>query len=112
MLRRTATLCRVWATKPISASTSSSAYQPQLASSALLKLPSARSAEFRVPTSSITPPTTLTAPARELATASTIIGMFPTTDTMPKIAPTTTPRRTATQLQSIPRATIRPAPIT
>ena len=48
----------------------------------------------------------------ELATASTIIGMFPKIDTRASTAPTTTPTSTATQFQSIPSATTRPEPIT
>ena len=70
-----------------------------------------KSAEFSEPTSSIRPATTLTAPATELKTASTIIGMFPKTDTTPSTAPNSRPTSTATQFQSMPRATTRPAPM-
>ena len=80
-VRRMISLCRVWATMPTSARASSSAYQPQLPRTTSMNAPFVKSAESSDPTSSIRPATTPTAPARELATASTIIGMLPTTAT-------------------------------
>src|SRR4029453_9467862 len=104
MVRRIMTACLAWATMPTRASASSVRYQPQLSWTASVKAPWVKSAEFSEPTSSIRPATTPTAPAKELKTTSTIIGMFPKTDTTPTTAPTVTPTRTATQSQSMPRA--------
>ena len=70
-----------------------------------------KSAELSAPKTSIRPATTLTAPAMELATASTSMGMLPKAATRPTTSPTATPTSTATQFQSMPRATTSPEPI-
>jgi hypothetical protein len=96
---------------PTNASTSRSSDQAQPFSTVSVKSPLVKSAVFSLPTSSIRPPTTPTAPANELRTTSTIAGMSAMTDTRPRIKPTIVPASTATQFQSMPRAMISPEPI-
>ena len=96
---------------PTKASTSRRRYQPQLSATRSVNAPRVKSAVFNEPKSSIRPPTTPMAPAKELRMTSTIIGMFATIDAIPTTMPRATPTRTASQFQSIPSATMMPEPI-